>query len=94
MGGPFHGSHNIFDPNSGSSIPPFSTGPMDLYVNQATGDDANDGLSAATALATLTEAETRIPLFLVESTHRVIVHIASGTYAPPICRPRILNANI
>lgn len=53
---------------------------MTLYVNAATGSDANDGLTPNTALATALAAEGKIPRFI---DHTVKVNFAAGTYVGP-----------
>ena len=51
----------------------------DLYVNGATGNDSNNGLSPATALATLQRAVDRAYGF-PPSQFTITVHVADGTY--------------
>lgn len=55
-----------------------STGPLDLFVDAATGDDTKDCLSAPAACETIQAAIDRIPPVLGGN---VTVHIASGTYS-------------
>jgi len=49
-----------------------------LYVT-ATGNDANNGLSAAQALATIQEAVNRIPKYIK---HNTIINVGAGTFSP------------
>lgn len=51
-----------------------------LFVNAATGNDANDGLSAGTALATVQAARAKIPPNCI---HNVTINVAAGTYTGP-----------
>lgn len=65
----------------------------ELYVDAALGDDDNEGTQAS-PLATLVEAERRIPLHVLE--HHIIhvgPHVGDG-YAPPFFRERLLHAPI
>jgi len=55
-----------------------TAGPLDLYVNAATGDDENDGLGPTRAKRTIQGAVDAIPPVLRGD---VTVHIADGTYA-------------
>jgi len=52
--------------------------PLDLYVDLAMPDDSGDGLSPATAKATIQAALDLIPTILH---HDVVVHVVSGTYS-------------
>jgi len=52
-------------------------GPLDLYVDASTGDDANDGLSPTSAKQSIQAAVRDIPMLLSGD---VQVHIANGTY--------------
>lgn len=54
-----------------------SDGPLDLWVDGAFGDDANDGLSPATAKETIQAAVEAVPLLLGGT---ATIHIAAGTY--------------
>lgn len=70
-----------------------TTGPVTLYVDAAAGDDADSG-DVSNPLATLVEAETRIPYIVA---HTVIINVgthAGNGYAQPTFRERILRANI
>jgi len=58
-----------------------TAGPLDLYVNGATGDDANSGLSPSAAKRTIQGAVDRIPAIAGGD---VTVHIADGTYAEQV----------
>jgi hypothetical protein len=88
------GGFNVFDPNTASK----TAGPLDLYVSGDTGDDNNDGLTPATALETITEAESRIPDVICEASHRVIIHVGTNSdddpYDMPTFRSRVLRADI
>ena len=57
---------------------------LNLYVNGAAGNNANDGLSAGTALATIQEAVNRAAYYSTADTGTnspaVIINIADGTY--------------
>jgi hypothetical protein len=53
-------------------------GPLDLYVDEVTGDDQNDGLSPTTAKLTIQAAVDAIPMVLGGD---ATVHIANGTYS-------------
>jgi hypothetical protein len=55
-----------------------SDGPLDLYVDEATGDDQNDGLSPTTAKLTIQAAVDAVPMVLGGD---ATVHIAHGTYS-------------
>lgn len=57
------------------------TANTDLYVNGATGNDNNNGKSAATALATLQGAINKAFSY-PPSQFNITIHIADGTYAP------------
>ena len=50
-----------------------------LHVNATSGDDSNDGLTAATALKTINAAFAKIPADM--SGRRAVVQLANGTYA-------------
>lgn len=70
-----------------------TTAPMHLYVDAATGKDSNPGTQAA-PLATLIEAEARIPDIV---SYIVVIHAAPHTgngYAPPTFKARVLRKNI
>ena len=54
-----------------------SDGPLDLYVDGVSGDDANDGLSPTTAKLTIQAAVDSVPVVL---TGPATIHIADGTY--------------
>jgi hypothetical protein len=62
-----------------------SEGPLDLYVNSVAGDDGDDGLSPATAKATIQAAINEIPRVLTDA---VTVHIADGTYSEEVVLDR------
>lgn len=79
------------------AAPTITTGPLDLYVSDIGGNDANDGLAPGSAFKTLTKAELVIPDVIDETTHRVIVHIGmhgGAGYSPPLCRARVMRAPI
>ena len=69
-------------PGTGPSpLPPGSN--VDLYVSAANGNDANDGLTPATAKATLASAYT-VAIFLASTLlprGLCVIHMGSGTYA-------------
>ena len=52
---------------------------QDLYVDPATGDDANDGLTPATALKT---ASFACKLIASDSTNPLTIHLLDGVYSP------------
>lgn len=67
---------------------------LELWVDAANGNDTNDGRSFSSALATLVEAESRIPDIV---THDVIIRVGPHTglgYDAPTFRPRVLRKNI
>ena len=64
-----------------------TTSPIDIYV-ATTGNDANDGLTALTAVATMARAMEIVPDALAAP---VIVHVASGTYAWSCKSPKALT---
>lgn len=63
---------------------------VEYYVTPL-GDDANDGLTPAGALLTARKLEDLLPPTV---RHPTIVHMASGTYAPPQLADRIWKAPI
>lgn len=68
-------------------------GPIELWVDAATGKDSNPGTKDA-PLASIVEAERRLPVVI---DHNVLIHVGPHTgagYAPPTFRERILRANI
>lgn len=54
----------------------------DLYVNPATGDDANDGITAALPLQTLQRAIDIMATYDRATNGRWEIELAAGTYAP------------
>lgn len=76
----------------------FTTTPINLYVDNINGNDANDG-SIGSPLQSLVEAEARLPLVI---NHRVIIHVLPydvsvpnvGAYVWPPFRERILREPI
>jgi len=56
-------------------------GPLDIYVDAASGDDAKDGLTQATAVRTIQAGVDRIPPIVHDD---VTVHVADGTYAEAV----------
>jgi hypothetical protein len=52
---------------------------QDLYVDPATGDDANDGLTPTTALKTVSYA---CKLIASDSTNPLTIHLLDGIYSP------------
>lgn len=60
-----------------NKTPLSTTADMTLYVNTATGNDNNDGLTSGTALKTITAAIGKIPQIV---NHTVTINVADGTY--------------
>ena len=54
-----------------------TTANIDFYINAATGNDANDGLSSGTAFKTIMHAVNLIPKYLK---HDVTLRVAAGSY--------------
>lgn len=69
-----------------------TSAPLDLYVDGDSGSDNNSGTQAA-PLATITEAEERIP-DIVDHTVRVWVQEATSAYDVPTFRARVLRDTI
>ena len=71
--------------------------PLHIYVSAINGNDANDGLSPGTALASLTKAETMVPNVVNSD---VVIHVGRfdltgvGAYAMPRFKRRNLRANV
>lgn len=71
--------------------------PLHIYVSAINGNDANDGLSPGTALASLTKAETMVPNVVNSD---VVIHVGRfdltgvGSYAMPRFKRRNLRANV
>lgn len=64
---------------------------LDIYVSPGSGDDADDG-SLATPIATLAEAERRVPLVVM---HPVVIRLRNEPgYVWPVWRPRLISAPI
>lgn len=61
------------------------TGPLSLYVNAATGNDGNSGLTPTTAFATPQAAWNFIMTRLDVGGHNVTVNIADGSYPALVC---------
>lgn len=61
------------------------TGPLNLYVNAATGSDTNNGLTPTTAYATPQAAWVFIMQRLDVGGWTVTVNIADGSYPPLVC---------
>lgn len=59
---------------------------VDIYVNVSTGNDANNGLSPATALAT-TQAAVNLAWTWPPSQYIINIHIAAGTYTGGMATP-------
>lgn len=94
MPGLFTGGLNV---SGGGGVPSSTVGPMDLYVSGINGSDANNGLTPATALATLTAAVDLVPDVIDDPAHRVIVHIGrhGGTgYVPPFIGNRLVRSRL
>ena len=58
--------------------------PRDYYVNSTTGNDSNDGLTAATPFQTLQKAQNTSQLYNLNG-FSITIHIANGTYGPVTC---------
>ena len=58
--------------------------PRDYYVNSTTGNDSNDGLTAATPFQTLQKAQNVSQLFNLNG-FSINIHVANGTYGPVDC---------
>lgn len=78
----------------------WDSGPVgltDLYVSAINGNDFNDGLTPATALATLVEAERRLPVSISATT---TIHVGradlvgTASYTLPTFRERQLRADL
>lgn len=65
--------------DGGGADPHFLTANVDYYVNAATGDDANDGLSSDTAFATVTKA-IGVCATLIQGPYMVTIYVADGLY--------------
>jgi len=73
------------------AIAQVTTGQVDLWVDQTTGNDGNPGTQAL-PLATIIEAERRIPMGVFDE---VFIHVLPGTYvAPPNISFRVMRKNI
>ena len=84
-------------PDSRGSVPftvlDETIGPLTLYVDVATGNDNSIGSQTA-PLASITEAESRIPLRVA---HEVVIRVIaapSGSYAWPTFRGRVFSQNV
>jgi len=85
---------NLANNLASSGIPLVTSAPMNLYVRATVGNDANDGLTPATALDTLAEAYSRIPYFV---NHLVLIHLGAHTgngYLVPRLQDHRLNSHI
>jgi hypothetical protein len=60
--------------------------PRDFYVNDSTGNDANDGLTAGTPFKTLQKAQNMCALFNLNG-YSIYIHVANGNYGPVSCGP-------
>ena len=77
-----------------TGVPTTTIGPLNLFVSGLNGDDDNTGLSAGSPLATLIEAEDRLPDII---DHLVIIHLGNAgasPYAMPLFRERIVRARV
>jgi hypothetical protein len=61
------------------------TGPLNLYVNAAAGNDTNNGLTPTTAFATPQAAWNYIMARLDVGGQSVTVNMADGSYPPIVC---------
>lgn len=80
-----------FEPAYTASLGTGSAGtqPSNIYVSAANGNDANNGLTPATAVATDARAKALVPSTL---TSPLVIHYAAGTYAwAPIPSPLQLS---
>ena len=57
---------------------------VDFYVDATNGDDANDGLTAATAWKTLTHAVEAFPAYYPNAKRGFVLHVADGTYTEDV----------
>jgi hypothetical protein len=53
--------------------------PKDFYVNNATGNDSNDGLTAGSAFKTLQRAQDMTKVYNLNG-YTITIHVADGTY--------------
>ncbi len=74
---------------TGSAALTKSASTLDLFVRDADGDDANDGLSTGAPLKTFAAAVAKLPNAISENT---IIHMGSGTYTAIELGQRILSA--
>ena len=71
--------------------------PMDIFVSAINGDDSNSGMSPTSPLATLVEAERRLPPSITIET---VIHVGRAdlagvaTYELPTFRERALHADL
>lgn len=65
-------------------------GPIELWVDAATGSDQNDGTQAR-PFATLVQAEAVLPDIIAAN---VRINVAAGTYVAPVFRARVMRAQI
>ncbi|MET3995050.1 hypothetical protein ABID65_006716 [Bradyrhizobium sp. S3.9.2] len=72
---------------------PVLTADRNLFVNTATGSDANDGLTSGTALATLQKAMDVIAA-TDNSIFNNVVTVANGTYAQLILKSYLGSGNV
>lgn len=77
--------NNLTNPDTGGAgwyaFARIVTANKDLYVNAATGNDNNNGLSPATAMATIQGAVYRAFQY-PPSQFTINIHVADGTYGP------------
>lgn len=75
---------NLTNPDTGGAgwyaFARIVTANFDLYVNGSTGNDNNNGLSPATAVATIQAAVNRAFQY-PPSQYQITIHVADGTYA-------------
>jgi len=86
-------------PGTGGGVVDVSTGDRDYYINPATGNDANDGMTPATAWKTRQYAYNWVQTHIDLAGYKVTFHCADGTYASPfsavgVCRGQAGPASI
>lgn len=66
-----------FNAHLADNVPHSTKSNLTYYINVASGNDANDGLSSGTALKTITAAINKLPPRI---NHIVTINVATGTY--------------
>lgn len=88
--------NNLTNPDTGGAgwfaFARIVTANKDLYVNAATGNDNNNGLTPATAMATIQGAVTRAFNY-PPSQYTITIHVSDGTYGP-VLTPKWSGPNI